>query len=155
MEKNEPIILNSGGGKEIKVGNSKIFFKLLSQRTENKFSITEYELFPKFPGPPAHKHKEFEHAWYVLNGELSIELDTKETTIPTGGFVFIPKRVVHAFSNKSDSVVRLLAIDTPGGFENYYDDIQAAFGDGQALDPNIFREIQLKYDTYPPDYLFE
>jgi quercetin dioxygenase-like cupin family protein len=155
MEKNEPIILNAGGGKEIKVGNSTIFFKLLSERTNNRFSVTEYELLPKFPGPPAHKHREFEHAWYVLEGALSIELDNEETTILKGGFAFIPKKTVHAFSNKSNAIVRLLVIDTPGGFEKYYDDIQIAFGDGKALDPNVFREIQLNYDTYPPDYSFE
>lgn len=155
MEKNEPIILNSGDGKEIKVGNSKIFFKLLSQRTDSRFSITEYELQPKFPGPPAHKHKEFEHAWYVLEGEVSIQLNNEQATIREGGFVFIPKKTVHTFSNKSDSIVRLLVIDTPGGFENYYDEIQMAFSDGRALDADVFREIQVRYDTFPPDHVFE
>jgi quercetin dioxygenase-like cupin family protein len=155
MEINEALILNSGEGKEIKVGNSRLFLKLLSQRTNNLFSITEYELPSKFPGPPAHKHRMYEHAWYVIEGALNIEVDNKEMTLEKGAFVFIPKKVIHAFSNKSDSTVRLLAIDTPGGFENYYDEIKVAFEDGKPLDPNTFREIQLKYDTYPPDYSFE
>ncbi len=155
MEKDELIILNAGDGREIKVGNSRIFFKLLSQRTNNRFSITEYELLPIFPGPPAHKHREFEHAWYVLEGELSVQLVNSETTILKGGFVFIPKNTVHTFSNKSDSIVKLLVIDTPGGFENYYDDIQMAFGNDKALDPDVFKEIQVKYDTFPPNHLFE
>ncbi len=59
MKNEAPIVLNSGDGKEMKVGTSKIFFKLESQETDNKFSITEYELLPKFPGPPAHKHRIF------------------------------------------------------------------------------------------------
>ncbi len=63
--------------------------------------------------------------------------------------------MIHAFSNKSDTIVRLLAIDTPGGFENYYDDLQTAFKDDKPLSANTFKEIQLKYDTYPPNYSFE
>ncbi|QNF33720.1 cupin domain-containing protein [Adhaeribacter swui] len=155
MEINEALILNSGEGREIKVGTSRLFLKLFSERTNNKFSITEYDLPPNFPGPPSHKHRNYEHAWYVLEGVLSVEVNGKEMTLVKGDFIFIPKYVVHAFSNKSDSAVRLLAIDTPGGFENYYDELETAFTDGKPLDPNTFREIQLKYDTYPPDYSFE
>jgi len=151
---NTSLLLDAGNGKEITVGGSKLYVKLLSEQTNNRMTITEYILSPKFPGPPPHKHKTFEHAWYVLEGTLAVQLDEKETVITEGGFVFIPKRVVHAFSNKSEAVVRLLAIDTPGGFEKYYDELQAAFGDGKAIDQGIMRDIQLRYDTYPPDHVF-
>ncbi len=48
-----------------------------------------------FLAPPAHKHKEYEHAWYVIEGELTVELDNIEMSILKGGFIFIPKRAVH------------------------------------------------------------
>jgi quercetin dioxygenase-like cupin family protein len=155
MENKEtPLLLNPGDGKEVTVGASRLFVKLFSEQTNNRMTITEYVLSPNFPGPPPHKHKTIEHAWYVLEGTLSAQLEDKETTITAGGFVFIPKRLVHAFSNKSEAVVRLLAIDTPGGFEKYYDELQAAFGDGKAIDQQVIKDIQLKYDTYPPDYVW-
>jgi len=65
-----PVILNSGEGKAITVGNSKLFLKLSSKAASNKLPVTEYELSPKSPGPPPHKHKAFEHAWYVPEAEL-------------------------------------------------------------------------------------
>lgn len=148
------VILEPGKGKQIAAGNSKLFLKLFSEATGNKFSITEYELPAAFPGPPAHKHKVFEHAWYVLDGNLTIRLNSETLVLTAGSFLFIPKMTVHAFANHSDATVKVLVIDTPGGFENYYDDLQTAFGDGKAIDQNIMKEIQLKYDTYPPEYVF-
>jgi quercetin dioxygenase-like cupin family protein len=149
------VVLAPDEGKEITVGNSKLLVKLLSEATGNTMTITEYELAPQFPGPPAHQHKVFEHAWYVLEGNLTIQLKNEISVLTKGSFVFIPKKVVHAFSNRSNAVVKVLTIDTPGGFEKYYDDLQAAFGNGQSIDQERMQEIQLKYDTYPPDYVFK
>ncbi len=149
-----PIVLSPNAGREISVGSSKLFLKLFSEATNNKLSITEYELSPNFPGPPPHKHKVFEHAWYVLEGELTIQLQNEQSVLLRGSFVFIPKMTVHAFSNASDAIVKVLVIDTPGGFENYYDDLQTAFGNNKTIDQELMREIQLKYDTFPPDHNF-
>lgn len=149
-----PIILNAGEGKAITVGNSKLFLKLSSEAASNKMSVTEYELSPKFPGPPPHKHKMFEHAWYILEGELTVQLNDEISFLTKGSFIFIPKMTVHAFANQTDSLTKILVVDTPGGFEHYYDDLQNAFGDGKVIDQEVIRSIQLKYDTYPPDYIF-
>lgn len=151
----QSIILSAGEGQEISVANSKLFLKLTGEAVSDKFSITEYELAPRFPGPPAHKHKVFEHAWYVLEGGLTIQLEDETSILTKGSFIFIPKMTVHAFANQTDAAVKVLVIDTPGGFEKYYDDLQAAFCNGKEMDQAVMRQIQLKYDTHPPDYLFE
>ncbi|MBE7174162.1 MAG: cupin domain-containing protein [Williamsia sp.] len=148
------LLINPGEGRQINVGNSKLFVKLGSDSTDNTFSVTEYELPPHFPGPPPHKHQRFEHAWYVLEGALTVQIDEDKSVISKGGFIFIPKRTVHAFANLSEGVVKVLVVDTPGGFEHYYDDLETAFGSGEAIDQQVMRNIQLKYDTYPPDHLF-
>lgn len=151
---NNAIVLNSGEGKPITVGNSTLFLKLSSEASSGVLSITEYELGPRFPGPPPHKHKVFEHAWYVLEGSLTVQVNDETSVVTKGGFLFIPKTTAHAFSNQTDAVVKVLVVDTPGGFEKYYDDLQDAFGDGKAIDQEVMRSIQLKYDTYPPDHVF-
>lgn len=148
------LIINPGEGRQINVGNSRLLLKLNSAATDNALSVTEYELPPHFPGPPPHKHRVFEHAWYVLEGGLTVQVDEETSVVSKGGFIFIPKRTVHAFSNPGEAIVRVLVVDTPGGFEHYYDDLEDAFGSGQAIDQQVMRNIQLKYDTYPPDHIF-
>ncbi len=150
----KPLILTSGEGRQLNVGTSKLLVKLSSRATANALSVTEYELSPNFPGPPPHKHRVFEHAWYVLAGDLTVQIGEEISVVSKGGFIFIPKREVHAFANLSQAVVKVLVIDTPGGFEHYYDDLQTAFGNGQAIDQQVIKDIQLKYDTYPSDYIF-
>ena len=155
MPNQPPLVLSPGQGKAFTVGNATLTTKLLSEHTGGQLCLTEYELLPHFPGPPPHQHRTFEHAWYVLEGELTVQLGTEERTLPAGGFVFIPKRAVHAFANRSAAPVRVLVVDTPGGFEHYYEELQQAFGDGRALDPALIRAIQLRYDTFPPDHVFD
>ncbi|MDB5116510.1 MAG: cupin protein [Mucilaginibacter sp.] len=125
-----------------------------ASQTNDAYAVTEYELAPQFPGPPPHQHLVFEHAWYVLHGDLTVRLGDKIFSVKEGSFIFIRKLTVHAFANKTNEVLRVLVIDTPGGFENYYEDLQAAFGTGEEIDKGRMREIQLKYDTYPPDHQF-
>lgn len=151
--KNKILILNPGGGRPIAVSGARLLLKLASETTDNRLSITEYELPPQFPGPPPHQHKIFEHAWYVLEGDLTVRLNEKILTLTKGSFIFIPRQTVHAFANKSNIMVKVLVIDTPGGFEHYYEELHGAFGD-RAIDQNEIRKIQLTYDTYPPDHSF-
>jgi quercetin dioxygenase-like cupin family protein len=142
--------LNNGQGKKITVGDSLLFLKLSSADTDNKFTVTEYELAPKFIGPPPHWHKVFEHAWYIIEGNLTVQLNEEISVVSKGSFIFIPKKTVHAFSNKSNAIVKVLVVDSPGGIEAYYEDLQTAFS-GKPIDQELMREIQLKYDTYPPE----
>jgi hypothetical protein len=46
---------------------------------------------------------------------------------------------------------RMLEIDTPGGFEPYFEELAAAIPEGAAVNPSVVVAIQRKYDTYPPD----
>ena len=154
MPRQQPIFLPPAGGRILSVGNASLFIKLASEASGGAMTITEYVLPGSFPGPPPHKHKVYEHAWYVLEGTLDAFLGTDWLVLTPGSFLFIPKHTVHAFANNSAKESRLLAIDTPGGFEKYYDDLQEAFGGARPVDQAVMRDIQLRYDTFPPDYDF-
>jgi hypothetical protein len=45
----------------------------------------------------------------------------------------------------------MLEIDTPGGFEPYFEELAAAIPEGASVNPSVVVAIQRKYDTYPPD----
>ena len=55
----------------------------------------------------------FEESFYVLAGELLIELDGKAHRLNQGDFVLMPVGVWHALGNAGSEAVRLLAINTP------------------------------------------
>jgi mannose-6-phosphate isomerase-like protein (cupin superfamily) len=145
----EPILLARGEGHTITASGTKTIFKVKSSSTGGRFSMAEYVLPAEFPGPPPHVHQKFEHAWYVLEGTLQVALDKQTHRLSQGAFLFVPTGVVHTFSNPGAVEVRMLAIDTPGGLEPYYEELARAFPEGAQPRREVIAAIQSRYDTFP------
>ena len=67
---------------------------------------------------PLHTHPADE-SMYVLEGEILMHMDGDEHRVASGGLIFAPRGVPHAFMVLSDSA-RLLAFHTPGGCQSFY-----------------------------------
>lgn len=145
----EAIILTPDQGHTLQAAGTRTTFKVTSESTGGRFSMAEYHLPPGFPGPPPHRHRRFEHAWYVLEGMLQVQIDDENHQVGEGAFVYVPSGVAHTFANPGSTAVRMLAIDTPGGLEPYYEELAQVFPAGSAPNPAIIAEIQSRYDTYP------
>ena len=61
---------------------------------------------------PLHRHPEADEMTYILEGEIIVNVDGKETRVGAGGMSFVPKGVPHAFLVVSDSA-RLLSLHSP------------------------------------------
>jgi mannose-6-phosphate isomerase-like protein (cupin superfamily) len=144
------IVLTPGEGETLRAAGTTTTFKVKSEETNGRFSFAEYQLPPRFGGPPPHVHREFEHAWYVLSGELQVQLGEETMQMGPGAFVYVPKGVPHTFANPGSEPVRMIAIDTPGGLEPYYEELADAFAPGSTPDAETIAAIQRRYDTYPP-----
>ena len=77
-----------------------------------------------FPGPPLHHH-DFDETFYVLEGELTFQLEDEVFTRKQGELAFAPRNVAHTFANLSGADARTLIICTPSGFERYFDRMAA------------------------------
>jgi quercetin dioxygenase-like cupin family protein len=74
--------------------------------------------------PPLHRH-DFDETFYVLEGELTFQLDGELFTRRTGELAFAPRGVPHTYANLSGADARALLVCTPAGFERYFDRIAA------------------------------
>jgi quercetin dioxygenase-like cupin family protein len=97
---------------------------LRSEQTGGMTSVIENVLPPGFGGPPLHMH-DFDEAFYVLNGELTFQVDAERLTARPGQLVFAPRCVPHTLANHSALEARYLLICAPAGFERYFDHIAA------------------------------
>ena len=77
-----------------------------------------------FPGPSLHHH-DFDETFYVLEGELTFQLEDELFTRKGGELAFTPRGVPHAFANLSGTEARTLIVCTPAGFERYFDAMAA------------------------------
>jgi uncharacterized RmlC-like cupin family protein len=76
------------------------------------------EKIPTIPpqlGASPHIHHRETEAFYVLEGKLEFLKGDSTERAGTGQYVFVPRGVVHGFTNVGDEPARFLSILTPGG----------------------------------------
>ena len=69
-------------------------------------------------GPPPHVHPHTDEAFYVADGELTLQLGDREVVAPAGTFVFVPHGTPHTARNSGSGPMRGLLILSPGGAEH-------------------------------------
>lgn len=86
-------------------------------------TIEEWGLPPGGLIPP-HTHTREDECNFVLEGELTCDVDGEVMVAPPGSYVLKPRGVPHALYNAGSETVRVLEILTPGGFESYFDEYE-------------------------------
>ena len=97
-------------------------------------------VFPPGAGAFVHRHRSYEEAFYVLDGEIEYALDDRPVTASPGTTVFVPAGVVHAFKNVGNADARHLVIYAPVEVLQMIEDL------GQAR-PDQIAEILARYDS--------
>jgi quercetin dioxygenase-like cupin family protein len=115
------ITLEPGEGKTIEVPGHPITYKATKEDTGGAYSLLEVTVIGD--GPPQHIHKAEEEAFYVLEGEVNIQIGDQTIRGMAGSFVLIPRGTVHTFGNAGSTPAKLLVILSPAGFEQYFIEI--------------------------------
>jgi quercetin dioxygenase-like cupin family protein len=92
---------------------------LRSEQSAGRVSVVESAMPPGAKGPPLHTH-EFDEAFYVLEGELTVQLGQRITTIGVGELAFALGGMRHTLANRGTTTARFLIICTPAGFEREF-----------------------------------
>lgn len=115
--------------------------KATARDTNGQFALIEASIPPQ-AGPPPHLHRNEDEAYYVLEGELEVFDGERSFTARAGSFVYIPRGAVHAFRNPGSEPVRMLALITPGGFENFFFEVGQPARAGEAAPPLGAEEME-------------
>ena len=87
--------------------------------TNGAFCLLEATLVPGNE-PPPHVHSREDELFYVLEGELTVEVGDETVRLAAGGFVAVPPMVVHTFRNEGSAPARFINLHAPGqGFIEY------------------------------------
>lgn len=127
-----PIVLAEDAG-ELLWFNSDLFtFKATSEQTGGAFILFE-EWAPRGKVTPLHVHPDEDESFYVLEGEVLVQIDGEEHLGRPGSFISVPRGVQHAMMVVSETA-RALTLLTPGS-----PSVEAFFRD--AGDPAPGREL--------------
>jgi quercetin dioxygenase-like cupin family protein len=92
---------------------------LRGEQSDGAISVIENALPARWDGPPLHRH-DFDEAFYVLDGELTFQVEDELYTAGPGALAFAPGGVDHTLANLGDAPARYLLLCTPAGFEGYF-----------------------------------
>ena len=142
----DAVTLLPGEGERIAAGASTAVMKATAETTGGAFSMSEATFPAGINGPPPHAHRYTTDTFYVLEGTLRVTVGGREIDAPAGSYVLVPPGVVHTFANASESRVRFLNINSPGGWENYLRDLADAMRTGTMPGTGEFAKVVAKHD---------
>jgi mannose-6-phosphate isomerase-like protein (cupin superfamily) len=96
-----------------------VLVKLAAADVNGAVAIFQQTVHP-MSGPPLHRHSREDEWFYVLDGEITLEVDHRRTILYTGGSAFAPRGTAHTFKNFRDRTARILVTVTPGGGFNQF-----------------------------------
>jgi len=108
-------------------------------------------LVPPGGGPPMHIHQNEDEMFYLLEGNLSVIVDSSETSAGPGHFVHVKRGIPHTYRNTGDHVAKMLAVFTPAGMEGWFEEaLNPATNDG--LGPPASPELIARMLAAGPKY---
>lgn len=135
-----PTILAATPTEAFDFGGLGVEWKIDARATGGRFSIVHHPLAPRALAAPLHRHHREDEYSCVLEGSLGALLGDEVVTAGPGAWVFKPRGQWHTFWNAGDAPCRIIEVISPGGFEEYFREVAAAWGDLGA-----FSRINAKY----------
>lgn len=127
-------------GESFDFGGLGVDWKVDGPDTDGRYAIVHHPLAPRALAAPLHYHHNEDELSYVLTGRLGALLGEEVVTAEAGTWVFKPRGQWHTFWNAGDEPCEIIEVISPAGFENYFREVAASWGD---LDK--FAEINGRY----------
>ena len=120
MSTQKAFVRKASEGRLYDMGRMSARFVADGEETGSRLSVSEWWLEPNTVPPDVphpHSHPE-DHLFYVIEGEVAVQLEDAWYSAGAGTYVFIPGGTEHTFQNPTSSRSGFLSINNPGGFEN-------------------------------------
>jgi quercetin dioxygenase-like cupin family protein len=95
--------------------SGRITVKAAGAETGNAFSQVVSD-DPRGSGPPLHLHHNEDETFYVLEGEVTVQVGDERIDLVAGDYLFAPREVAHAYVVRSERA-RMLGTLCPAGLE--------------------------------------
>jgi quercetin dioxygenase-like cupin family protein len=119
---------------------AEVLVKLGSADTNGATVVFQQDV-PPMSGPPLHRHSREDEWFYVLDGEITFEIDGERSVLHAGGSAFAPRGTAHTFKNSRDSSAKMLVMVTPGEFQQFFEEL--SWLNSELPAPDLVRTEQL------------
>lgn len=131
-------------------GGLGVDWKIDGADTADRFAVVHHPMAPRALAAPLHRHRNEDELSYVLTGTLGALLGDEVVTAGPGSWVFKPRGQWHSFWNAGDTPCEIIEIISPAGFENYFREVAAHWGDLEAFAAiNDRYDLDMDFDSAP------
>ena len=144
------IVIQPHGGDSFDFGGLGVNWKLDGADTKQRFAVVHHPIAPHALAAPLHRHQNEDEYSYVLHGELGALLGDETLTAGPGSWVVKRRHQWHTFWNAGDTPCRIIEVISPAGFENYFREVAAAWGDlEQFARINQRYSLEMDFESVP------
>src|SRR5450755_2948194 len=147
-------IRNAGEGRTIAVVGDVYRFLATGEDTNGKYALWE-AVVPPGGGPPPHVHSREEEGFYILEGEITVQIGEERIVATTGMFANMPVGTPHSFKNETDRLARMLISVAPAGLEQMFFEVGQPVPAGATTGPPPTKEEIEKMLAVAPRYGIE
>ncbi len=130
----KPYVLGTNEGDERWFLGSHAALKVTGAQTAGGLVILE-GWGPRGHGSPLHIHRREDEIFYVIDGELRLDVEDDSHTLSAGMMGFGPRNVTHRFTVTSPEA-RFLVMATPAGFEEFVREASEPAAERRIPDPS-------------------
>ncbi len=146
----KPMIIKRLNEDAFDFGGLGVNWKMASELTGGRFSVVHHPIAPKALAAPLHYHENEDEFSFVIKGRLGALLGDDVVIAETGDWVKKPRHQWHTFWNPDDEPCEIIEIISPAGFENYFREVAAAWGDIEAFAKiNDKYKLGMKFESVP------
>ena len=106
-------------GRTIAVVGDVYRFLATGEDTNGKYAMWE-AIVPPGGGPPPHVHSREEEGFYILEGEITLQVGEERIVATAGMFANMPVGTPHSFKNESSRPAKMLISVAPAGLEQMF-----------------------------------
>src|SRR5450755_1551011 len=114
-----PTLRTPTEGRTIAVVGDVYRFLATGEDTNGKYALWE-AIVPPGGGPPPHVHSREEEGFYILEGEITLQVGEERIVATAGMFANMPVGTPHSFENESDRPAKMLISVAPAGLEQMF-----------------------------------
>jgi len=149
-----PTVRTPGEGRVIGVVGDIYRFLATGEETDGRYALWE-AIVPPGGGPPPHIHQREEEGFYVLEGEITIQLGEERFVAKAGTFANMPVGSLHSFTNAGTKPAKMLISVAPAGLEKMFFEVGQPLSAGATDAPPPAQEDIEKLLAVAPRYGLE
>ena len=150
----QPTLRTTTEGRTIAVVGDVYRFLATGEDTNGKYAMWE-AIVPPGGGPPPHVHSREEESFYILDGEITIQVGEKRIVASAGMFANMPVGTPHSFKNESGTPAKMLISIAPAGLEKMFFEVGVSVAQGATTAPPPSKEEIEKMMKIAPRYGIE